>query len=166
MLIGGKPMLARCVEGMSAVCRRIIVVGGFELDRIRTIVQGFESVECVENPDYEKGMFTSVRVGLAMSRGERCFVLPADIPLVPEVVYRKLLAVDADIVVPTFKGKNGHPLVLSAGIIPRILREPDESSLRNIIRTIGFDTIEVEAEEILLDIDTPEDYQRILQRSP
>jgi molybdenum cofactor cytidylyltransferase len=166
LLIGGKPMIARCIEGMSSVCRRIIVVGGYEIEQLRALVKGFERVECIENLSYSKGMFTSVKTGLAMVREERCFLLPADIPLVPPGVYRRLLSLDAEVVRPAFQGRNGHPICLSKAIIPTILREPDDSSLRDVIRTIGYRAVEVDTDEILIDVDTPHDYEAICRRFP
>ncbi len=162
--IGGRPMLERCIEGMRGVCGRIIVVGGHEIERLRGLVREVGGVECVENPAYRRGMFTSVKAGLAGVRGERCFILPVDIPLVPAGVYEKLLSVGAEIVIPSFRGKHGHPMCCSRSVIPRILQEPDGSSLREVARAIGFQAVAVDVEEILIDIDTPEDYERVLHR--
>ncbi len=164
LLIGGKPMIARCIEGMYNVCRRIIVVGGYEIEKIRALVEGFDRAVCVENSSYLKGMFTSVKAGLAMVRSDRCFVLPADIPLIPPDLYRRLLEVNADVVLPAFQGRNGHPVCFSKAIIPRILREPDDSSLRDVIRGIGYRAVEVDTEEVLIDVDTPQDYETICRR--
>jgi molybdenum cofactor cytidylyltransferase len=164
LLIGGKPMIARCIEGMHVLCRRIIVVGGHEFEQLRALVEGIDGVECVENSSFQKGMFSSVKAGLSCVRGDRCFVIPADIPMVPPRVYQQLLTIKSDVVVPTFQGRNGHPVSFSSSIIPRILSEPDESSLRDIIRSIGLRTIEVDAEEILIDVDTLEDYETVCRR--
>ncbi|HTX98789.1 MAG TPA: nucleotidyltransferase family protein, partial [Bacteroidota bacterium] len=63
-----------------------------------------------------------------------------------------------------FHGRNGHPVCLSRALIPRILEQADGSSLKEALQSIGFSTIEVEAEEILLDIDSPEDYSSVCRR--
>jgi molybdenum cofactor cytidylyltransferase len=164
LLIGGKAMISRCIEGMYDVCERIIVVGGNEIERLRTLVRGFDKVECIENASYQNGMFSSVKAGLAEVRGDRCLILPGDIPLVPPAVYRTLLAREADIVIPTFQKKRGHPICVSQSIIPRILAEPDSSSLREVITSMCYETVEVDAEEILVDVDTPQDHERIRER--
>jgi molybdenum cofactor cytidylyltransferase len=164
--IGGRPMVEVCIEAMRSVCGRIIVVGGHEHERLRPLVEGIAGVECVQNAAYRKGMFTSVQVGLSRVRGDRCFVLPTDIPLVPRRVFEELLSVRADITVPSYRGRNGHPVCCSAAVLPRILGEPDDSSFRDVLRAIGFRTVPVDAEEILLDVDTPEEYARIQQRFP
>lgn len=162
--LGGKSMIERCIEGMRGVCGRIIIVGGHEFGRLRSLVEGVDDVECIQNISYQKGMFTSVKAGLSRVRGERCFVLPADIPLVPSRVYEKLLLAEADIAIPSFQGKNGHPVCCTKTVIPDILREPDESSFRDVLRKIGFRTVPVDAEEVLIDVDTREDIERIQRR--
>jgi len=164
LLIGGVPMIVRCVEGMYDSCRRIIVVGGHEYERLRALLKGMERVECVENTSCAKGMFTSVKAGVSCVRGERCFLIPADIPLVPPRVYRQLLACEANVVVPSYQGRNGHPVCLSRAVIPRILGEHDESSLRDVLKGVGIRVVEVDAEEVLIDIDTPEEYARVCER--
>jgi molybdenum cofactor cytidylyltransferase len=158
--LGGKPMIGRCLEGMLQVCSRVVVVGGFALERLRDLVREIPGVVCVENPDYRNGMFTSVKVGLSHVRGEACFVLPVDTPLVPAGVYRSLAASNALIAVPTFRGVRGHPLFLKASLIPAILGEPDTSSLREFIRRTGPTLITVDSDSVLLDIDTHQDYER------
>jgi molybdenum cofactor cytidylyltransferase len=157
-------MIRRSAEGMRNVCSRIIVVGGHEFLRLEELVAGIPGVECVRNPHYRMGMFTSVKCGLARVRARRCFVLPADIPLVPPGVYEQLLLAHADIAVPTWSGRRGHPVCCSRDVIPRILEWPDTSSFRDATAAIGTVTVPVDAEEILIDVDTPEDLVRVQGR--
>ena len=162
--IGGRSMIRCSIDGMYDICSRIIVVGGYDFDRLRSMVEGIAKVECIENVLFKKGMFTSVKAGLSQINADRCFILPVDIPLVPPAVYRQLLSVEADVVLPAYRGRNGHPVCLSKSILPRILSQPDDSSLRDALRSIGFRTVDVDAEEILVDIDTPEEYDRVCRR--
>lgn len=164
LLIGNRSMIVRCIEGMEEICDRIIVVGGNEFDRLRSLLEGIPKVECLENSSWQKGMFTSVKAGLSLLKGDRFFVIPGDIPLVPSSVYRALLEIEAEIVIPSFQGRNGHPVCCSRAVISRILCEPDESSFRDVIRAIGFHTVHVDAEEILIDVDTLEDYEFVRRR--
>jgi molybdenum cofactor cytidylyltransferase len=89
-------------------------------------------------------------------------LLPADIALVPERVYRRLESLDGKIIVPVHAKQKGHPILISSSLVPDILNEPSHSSLREILVRNGFETAEVEEETILLDVDTLEDYQKAL----
>jgi CTP:molybdopterin cytidylyltransferase MocA len=84
------------------------------------LLEGVAKIECIENSSCQKGMFTSVKLGLSRRRADRCFVLPADIPLVPLRVYQRLLTLDPDIIVPPRTAVvKSHLQVLSA-IVPRL----------------------------------------------
>lgn len=161
LLVRGRPMIAWSLESMRAACGRIIVVGGYAMDELRTLLAPAPDLVCVENPQYARGMFTSVKAGLAHVRAESCFVLPADVPFVPACVYHALIAAAAPIAVPVFEGTGGHPVLLRASVIPAVLREPDSSSLRDFIRRTGGSPVTTDAREVLLDVDTAEDYARL-----
>ena len=164
LMLGDKTLIQWCIEGMSETCMHIIVVGGYDIEKLRSLLPDTPAVECIENVHHSRGMFSSVKTALSHVHGNLCFLLPADIPLVPRSVYRALMAVDAPVVVPTFRGIRGHPVCIKDSVIPSIMREPDSSSLRDVIQRVGSSTIEVDAEEILLDVDTPEDYERLLHK--
>ena len=164
LMLGDKPLIRWCIEGMSESCQHIIVVGGYDIGKLRSLLPDTPAVECIENVHHSRGMFSSVKAALSHVRGNLCFILPVDIPLVPGSVYRAVMGVDAPVVVPTFRGNRGHPVCIRRSVISAIMREPDSSSLRDIIQRVGSSTIEVDAEEILLDVDTQEDYERMLQK--
>jgi len=72
--------------------------------------------------------------------------------------------VAADIAVPTFRGRRGHPVLIRSPMIQRILAWPDDSTLAAFIRSAGSATIAVSAEEILLDLDTAADHRQLRRR--
>jgi molybdenum cofactor cytidylyltransferase len=108
-----------------------------------------------------------VRTGLKHVRAERFFLLPGDHPLVGEQVYRTMLnSMDIhtqDVVIPVFAGRKGHPVLMSSRLIEPILQAPDSSTLRDIIQVAGYQTVEVEDEGILLDVDDPDSYEAVRQ---
>lgn len=162
--LGDKTLIERSIEGMYNVCSRIVVVGGFRVERVRELLSAYPKVEVIENKTWQSGMFSSVKVGIRHVNAERFFLLPADVPLVPESVYLKLLSRKLDIIVPTFCGRKGHPICLHRSIVGPILCEPDTSNLRHLIQKRGFETISVEHKEILVDVDTPEDIAELDKR--
>ncbi|MGE5581812.1 MAG: nucleotidyltransferase family protein [Bacillota bacterium] len=162
--INGKTVIERCLEGLNDFCSRIIVVGGYRIDKIRAILKNYPKVEVVLNNSFNLGMFSSVKTGLRHLQGERFFFTPGDYPLISRNVCQKLLQADGDIVIPVFNGRKGHPLLLKTKITAELLKEDDGYNLRDFIRRQGFVPVTVEDEGILWDLDTREDYQKILAR--
>lgn len=163
-MLNGRTVLECSIAGMAAVCERIVVVGGFQAERLKPLLAKYPGVELVFNPDYAAGMFTSVKTGVRNVLSDSFFILPGDIPLVPEAVYRLLAAAPGDIAVPAYRGRRGHPVHIRSRLIPFILAWPDGSTLAAFIRHRTFATVAVAAEEILLDLDTAADYQRLIRR--
>jgi molybdenum cofactor cytidylyltransferase len=162
--LGGKTVIERCIEGMLPFCSRIIVVGGYKIDRIQYILRQYPQVETVLNSRYAEGMFTSVKEGMRHIRGERIFFTPGDYPLISPEVCQRLIEQAGEIVIPTFGGRKGHPVLFSGKVAEELLLEEDSSNLRAFIQRKGFQTLAVDDEGILIDLDTQADYQLILER--
>lgn len=159
-LLDGKPLIRHTIDGMIDFCSRIFVVGGHKIETLTGLIQDYPEVRVVFNKDYSSGMFSSVKEGIKHLRGDKFFLIPGDYPIVTRDVYRILLQSRGDIIIPTFQGRKGHPVLIKTTLAEEILREPEESNLRDFIRRKGFETIEVEDEGILLDIDTEADYEK------
>jgi molybdenum cofactor cytidylyltransferase len=161
----GKTVIERCVEAMSPFCSRIIVVGGYKIEKLQEILKKYSYVEVIPNHRYDEGMFTSVKAGVRQVRGEKFFFSPGDYPLISREVCRKLLMQKGEIVIPIFQGHKGHPVLFSAKVADELLAMPDSSNLRDFIERRGYQTVTVNDEGILIDLDTPGDYERILERT-
>lgn len=164
--LGDRTLIERSIEGMYNVCSRIIVVGGYRIERIRQLLSSYSKVEIVENKGWQAGMFSSVKAGVRHITTERFFLLPADIPLVPQKVYDELVKHWAEIVIPSFDGRKGHPILLSRTIISDILAEPGNSTLRQVIQRKSCALVPVQDKHILQDIDSMSDYEDVTKRFP
>jgi molybdenum cofactor cytidylyltransferase len=160
--LGDKTAVERAIAGMYEITRRILVVAGWQAERIEALLAPYARVEIVRNEGFRDGMFSSVQAGLAQVRAPRVFLLPGDHPLIGPEIYLQMLAEEAEIVIPTCEGKKGHPVLLSGNLIPEILALPVDATLREYIAARGYTTVEVGDRGILMDIDTPEDYQAAL----
>lgn len=164
MLLEGKTLIERSVESLDKVCSKIIVVAGYKIERIKKILKSYEKVEVILNKEFEKGMFSSVKIGISQIKTKKFFLLPGDIPFVKEKVFRKLLSKKGDIIIPVFQGRKGHPVLINSSLIIEILDEPEDSNLKIFIDKKGFTTVEVQDESILFDIDTEEDYLNYMEK--
>ena len=159
--LGDKTLIEHAVSSMYGVVDRVIVVGGHNVERIREILLSYSKVRVVTNEHFRSGMFSSVKEGLRHVRGSSFFLLPGDYPLVREGTYRRLMNASGDVIVPTYKGRKGHPVLIASHLIPRILQTPDTSTLRDFISAVGYVAMAVDDEGIRLDVDTLEDYERM-----
>jgi molybdenum cofactor cytidylyltransferase len=159
--LGERTVLQRCVDAMRNSVHRIWVVTGWQADQVKALLQGCPKVELVPNPNYRQGMFSSVQTGLARVQAPRAFFTPGDYALISPAVYAQMLQVQAEIVIPTYRGKKGHPVLLGPTAIAEILALPGDAILRDYIQAKGFAAVEVEDEGILLDVDTPQDYDAL-----
>jgi molybdenum cofactor cytidylyltransferase len=100
---------------------------------------------------------------------ERWLLLPADHPTLDPDLVRRLLAARAagrSLVIPTFQGKRGHPAVIAWRHVAGIRALPPGEGLNRYFRQHEGETLEVpvESADVLCDLDTPEDYERLRQR--
>ncbi len=156
--LNGKTVIERCIKGMYDACSKIIVVGGYNIKRLAPVLDKYSKVKLVYNENYQLGMFSSVIKGFKYTEGDKVFMIPGDYPLVSYDVYKSLLRINANIVIPTYEGTKGHPVFMNRKMINLLLAETCISNLREFISEQGFATLEVDCPGILMDIDTPEDY--------
>lgn len=145
----------------------VIAVLGHRAEDVLPFVTG-AGARGVVNESYREGRASSLRAGAAAAEGaETIVVLSVDQPR-PAAVTRRLLAEHASgITVPTHGGHRGHPVVLDGALLPE-LREAGEATrgLRGVIARHATEVHEVpfEAPDVLLDINTPEDYEAAIAR--
>jgi molybdenum cofactor cytidylyltransferase len=160
--IAGKPLLVRSIESMRDSCERIIVVAGCRAERVGRITADIPGCVTVKNPAYRRGMFSSVRKGICEVRTEKFFVLPGDQPLIRPQTFLRMLEVKAAVAVPRYRGKKGHPVLFSAACIPELRAMRDTDILRDYIHVRkDVEVVDVDDPGIGIDVDTPQDIDRV-----
>ncbi|MGE4537531.1 MAG: DVU_1551 family NTP transferase [Desulfovibrio sp.] len=122
-------------------------------------------IRSVYNPDYETGMFSTVKTALAAvpEHCRRICLTPVDIPLFrPATVARLVTRLGEPgappVVYPVFSGERGHPPCLDARVIPTVMAHVGNGGLRQALASFPFEEVPVADANILADMDTPEDY--------
>lgn len=168
--IDGVSMVRSVVRLMQeAGAAPVVVVTGHRRRELEEHLQG-AGVESVHNPDYASTQqFGSLRLALARLEGRcgRLLISPADIPLVQPETVAALLRTPGAFVRPVCRGRGGHPVLLSGDLIPALLRYDGPDGLRGAIRQIGcaVQNVTVEDGGVLMDNDTPEDFNKTLEWS-
>lgn len=150
--------------------RRILVVSGLHKEEVAREARRL-GLEHEHNPHAASGMFSSLRAGLNAlgSSCVRCFVHPADIPLVRPLTPAALLAQAPQepeaALIPVYRGEEGHPPLLPAALFPAILRAGEEGGLRAVLRSLPRRLVAVPDANILADMDTDADYEDACRRA-
>ena len=172
---GSSTVLQTVVRSLKASpVSRVRVVLGHRADEIAAVLVD-EGVEIVRNPRYAKGMLTSIQAGLAGAPvgTEWAVIALGDQPSLRADVVSLLLAeaergleAGQSLVVPSYGGRRGHPLVIHARHFGEISELSPEVGLRELMQRHPdrIRHVVVPDEGVLRDMDTPEEYQRELAR--
>lgn len=149
-----------------------LVVLGYEAAIVKKRAN-LDHATVVVNDAYEKGMLSSVQVGVRYA-GERdlsgLFLWPVDYPCAPAAVVEELWeafrASGADIVVPTANGERGHPALFASSTFDALLSAPETEGARAVVYddTTVVEEVPTKDPRILVDIDTPNEYWDAIKR--
>lgn len=163
--IDGKPMVMHAIEAVSAVTdSTVIVVTGHEENAVQAALQG-TNVRFVYNPEYARGLSTSLKAGIEAIEGDYdgALVCLGDMPGIGPAHLERLIAAFApdkeqEICVPTFNGKRGNPVLWHKNFFPAIKALSGDVGARHLIGENPNQVIEVPMDDdaILTDLDTPE----------
>jgi molybdenum cofactor cytidylyltransferase len=167
--LGNKTVIRHCFDNLVAAgIKNVVVVicrGGSEiLDSMKDL-----PVQIVFNENPESEMAESVRIGLRALTQSFSGVLIhlSDHPLVSAATLKSIVQCHLEtpdkIIIPLYKGKKGHPSFFPKPVIDEVFVG---LNLRDIINKdssrIRF--LDVDDEGVILDMDTKEDYERILKK--
>ncbi len=162
----GSTIIETAVAGALTVCGRAVVVAGYRAEEVLRLFRENPAVTTVVNEDYESGMFSSVKRGCREVETDRFFLALGDMPSVDPAVYRRLIPYTAaDVIIPKYQGKRGHPILLGPGMADRILTYGSGKTLHHVLSDVVTMSVPVEDMHIIHDIDTESDYKRALPNS-
>ncbi len=146
----------------------VVVVLGHRSEELSPLLDGVDGVSWTLNPHYLQGKTTSIKAGLAaldQDAVEEILLLNVDQPRSAVDVARVLETHRANgcaVTVPEYRGKGGHPIALSAALLPELLSINEESQgIKAVVRRRPDSVLRfpLDNPEILLDLNTPEQYR-------
>ena len=167
--IDGEPLLRRAARaGLDAGLAPLLVVLGHEADRARATIADLPC-RTVLNPDYERGIVTSLWTGLGAVPTEAGAVVTmlADMPFVSSAMIAELVerwrAGSAPLAVSDYEGVNAPPMLYDRSLFAELLAMDDGRCGRQVIKR-HRDEAEVlhRPAAALADLDTPEDVEQVL----
>jgi molybdenum cofactor cytidylyltransferase len=175
LLYKNNPLIITIINKIAKFSNKVFVVTGYKekelISEVRKDLPNSETknkIIFVSNPDFEKGMFSSLQAGLEAAR-ECDWLLYhfVDQPFLPEIFYSEFCSqIDEkyDWIQPAFNGRKGHPVLIRNSLFKEILGTDKTSSLKELIcsKNIIKKIWSSKYKEILNDLDTPEDYKKLL----
>ncbi len=162
--LGGVPALSRAVRCLEGSAEEVAVVTGHRGEELAELIEGEGAVR-LHNPDYDRGMFTSVRTGIryfAERGAEGVLLLPGDCAAVPREAVRELLVNAGDgFAVPGYGDKRGHPMWVPARFFPEILDHDGTDGLKPILNRHGRRILKMPFPGTVMDMDTPEEREAL-----
>ena len=148
----------------------LVLVLGHAAETIRKSIDA-KNLNIVVNDAYREGMGSSLRTGVSALPAEidGAFIVLADQPFVQPGTLRLLMdryrESNAQIVIPMYKGFRGNPVLLDRSVFPEVMALTGDIGCRAIFgnHLEGIVKVPVEDLGILLDVDSPEDFDRLKQ---
>jgi molybdenum cofactor cytidylyltransferase len=149
----------------------VLVVLGPHAEEIRSQVK-LEANNVVLNPDWEQGQLSSIQAALRHLAGgdqtEGIMLFLVDHPLISAALVDQLSAEfdrsGSPIVLPTFRGKRGHPVIFARQLYGELLAAPLEKGARAVVWAHAGEVLEVPTEEegVVLNLNDPETFRKAL----
>lgn len=168
--VKGVPLVGHVAKTLTeSMIGELVVVLGHEAAEIERSLDGL-CIRTVFNDRYREGRMTSLHAGLeALTReAEGIMVCLSDQPLLTVEDINKLIdcfrvRLSGDVVVPTYRGRRGNPVVFSDNIRRTILNGPRNLGCRHLIEINPEIVTMVEwgSDHVVVDVDTQEEYSRL-----
>ena len=172
--LGGKSVLRRAVETAAAAgLDPILVVLGHEPDRARAELEGLDGTTVprvlpVLNPDYARGINTSLRAGIAAvpESAGAAVVMLADMPFVTAAMIRELVdrwrAADAPLAISTYGEVFAPPTLYGRPLFPELRALDADGCGKRVVKLHRAEALEVPwPASTLTDLDLPEDVAQV-----
>ncbi|MFC6221690.1 NTP transferase domain-containing protein [Hymenobacter artigasi] len=169
----GHTLLRHAAEtAVASGCAPLVLVTGALHEALVAEISDLP-IQAIHNPDWETGMASSIRAGLAAIAGTRptaVLIMLSDQPLVTPELLRELMArqqqTQAPIVAAAYGDTLGVPAIFAQALLPALLQLQGQQGAGRLIASRGAAVERVSFPAGLLDVDTPEQYAALLKNPP
>ena len=175
--VEGRPMVERVLgECVRSDLDDVVVVLGYQSDRIAEALGALRmnpKVRLVMNPDYASGMSASIRTGLPEVEKDydHVMIVLADMPFmnadVINLLMHRYLSSGCVMGAVRVKGRRSHPVIFGREVYPALMTLSGDTGARHLFQAPEKNLCLVDLGDACddEDIDTPEDYARLQDRT-
>jgi molybdenum cofactor cytidylyltransferase len=166
----GQTFLESIIKNVQlAGVEQLFVITGKHDKQIREKIKNSGMWTYVHNPHPEKGQLSSTQIAIRNVPDSTIGVLQilVDHPQVKLSTYKaiitKALSSPDSIIIPSFNGKNGHPVYFGRKYFPDLLSASIDEGARAVVHNHKNEVIIISVMDsgILQDIDSPQDYHHM-----
>ena len=173
-LESGETFIARILRTFrEADVEDVVIVVGHDAQAVMAAVEAAGlGARLVVNEAYESGQLSSVLAGLSVVDRpgvEAVLLTLVDVPLVTSTTVRAVVKRYRDrkppVVRPVDGTRHGHPILLDRSLFEKLRAASPEAGMKPIVRACasGAGDVSVQDEGAFLDIDTPDEYERVVR---
>lgn len=170
LIYQNKTLLQRTIEtALASNCKPVYVVLGAHSSLIKPFIQ-HQTIHLIQNPDWADGMSTSIKMGIAAlekdKRVSSAIILLCDQPFVsPHLIAdmtSKQQETAKDIIACSYNNTLGVPVLFNRSLFPELLSLKGSEGAKKILKDHPQEIESVPFEKGGIDIDTFDDYERLL----
>ncbi len=176
LLFQNELIILLIIKKLLTISSNVFVVTGFKEKELIKVIEDYfsksglkDKIVFVSNHNFKKGMFTSLQRGL--SKAKDCDWLLyhfVDQPQIPKNFYSNFISQinnKFDWIQPAYNERRGHPILIKKSMFKNIIDADENSSLKNVTdsENLNKKIWNCNFKEVLIDIDTPEDYNAIVK---
>ncbi|GGD90881.1 4-diphosphocytidyl-2C-methyl-D-erythritol kinase [Maribacter cobaltidurans] len=153
---------------------QLVLVLGANSDKIRPMLHfDDETYDVIENPTWEKGLGNSISIGVGhvLSTNhavDGILICLGDQPLITSVYLQRLIdqfkTKKYSIIASSYTNRVGVPAIFNRSICHELVQLNSDTGAKDILLAYKDDILRLDAQELLEDIDTPEEYEKLYQR--
>ncbi|HEX4766386.1 MAG TPA: nucleotidyltransferase family protein [Lichenihabitans sp.] len=160
--LDGVPLVRHvAMAALASRARPVQVVTGHAAEAVAVALDGLD-VRLVPNPDFARGLATSLKAGVAALPGTTrgVLVLLADMPCVGPALLDRLIAAfgrdpETDAVVPVHGGRRGNPVLLGRSLFEAVGHLEGDEGARRLLADARVREIEIADPSVVIDVDEP-----------
>jgi molybdenum cofactor cytidylyltransferase len=171
LIYQGSSLIFHAVKiGLNSICKPIVVVLGAYSEQIKPEIDKLP-VQIVENPDWQTGMSSSIRAGIAAinqsnSKLDAVIIALADQPLISEAVFDRLIQSYQEtkniIIASAYDDIVGVPALFDCALFGELMQLEGDRGAKALMRKYRDEVLAIKIPEAGIDIDTPDDYEKLL----
>ena len=172
--IDGQTLIERTIALTQVIDnQKTVVVLGANADKIRPYIPQQEKVNVIVNEDWQQGMGTTLRKGMDFflrqaDNFKAVVVMVCDQPYLTSEKLQQLIhqykATKAAIIATAYNGIKGVPALFDNSLFSKLITLNKDEGARKIIKNFKGTVATIDFPEGVIDLDTPESYQKFLAK--